>query len=136
MLIALHDFECQFSSRNGVDTSKYRTLRRGANSIKRESENNAPSATASLTKDTTKDSFFKKTKKASEYLNVSSALTMLQVRDIKGHKFVTTSYNQPTYCVVCKGLIWGVMKQGWTCTGFHMCSSRIFVVMSLLQNAM
>ena len=40
-----------------------------------------------------------------------------QVRDIAGHKFVTTSYSQPTFCAVCKSLIWGVMKQGWSCLG-------------------
>ena len=42
---------------------------------------------------------------------------MSQVRDIAGHKFVTTSYSQPTFCAVCKNLIWGVMKQGWSCLG-------------------
>ena len=55
----------QFSSRHGVDTTKYRTLRRGANSIKRESDNSMASNVPSSGKDAPKDSsFFKKTKKA------------------------------------------------------------------------
>eukprot|EP00050_Salpingoeca_kvevrii_P007025 m.293314 g.293314 ORF g.293314 m.293314 type:complete len:1218 (+) comp12766_c0_seq1:196-3849(+) len=32
-----------------------------------------------------------------------------------GHHFVTMNYQQPTFCGVCKNLLWGVYRQGWNC---------------------
>ena len=32
-----------------------------------------------------------------------------------GHHFVTQTYQHPTFCGHCKTLLWGLMRQGWTC---------------------
>eukprot|EP00048_Salpingoeca_helianthica_P004952 m.82548 g.82548 ORF g.82548 m.82548 type:complete len:1388 (-) comp13411_c1_seq2:448-4611(-) len=43
-----------------------------------------------------------------------------------GHHFMTVNYNQPTFCGVCKTLLWGVMRQGWNCQdcGFNVHKSN------------
>eukprot|EP00051_Salpingoeca_urceolata_P002454 m.50341 g.50341 ORF g.50341 m.50341 type:complete len:1209 (+) comp12147_c1_seq1:446-4072(+) len=49
-----------------------------------------------------------------------------KVRLHAGHHFVTSSYQHPTFCGVCKTLLWGVIKQGWDCVdcGFHVHKSN------------
>ncbi|EGD77664.1 hypothetical protein PTSG_08756 [Salpingoeca rosetta] len=39
-----------------------------------------------------------------------------------GHRFVTTTYTHPTFCAVCRGMILGLVRQGWDCIdcGMHL----------------
>ncbi|PIK52502.1 hypothetical protein BSL78_10600 [Apostichopus japonicus] len=38
-----------------------------------------------------------------------------RVHQVNGHKFMSTSLRQPTYCAHCKDFIWGLMKQAYQC---------------------
>ncbi|XP_074643374.1 ras guanyl-releasing protein 3-like [Tubulanus polymorphus] len=31
------------------------------------------------------------------------------------HNFHETTYFKPTFCILCTGLLWGIIKQGWKC---------------------
>ncbi|MDP2437908.1 MAG: hypothetical protein Q8P67_19370 [archaeon] len=35
---------------------------------------------------------------------------------MKMHDFVRSQFNKPTYCQLCDKFIWGLMKQGFSCT--------------------
>ena len=47
-----------------------------------------------------------------------------------GHEFKVKSYYKPTYCHHCSELLWGLMNQGYQCTGkimFLMCRFKFKV---------
>jgi len=39
--------------------------------------------------------------------------------DIKQHEFILTHFSRPTYCNLCTGFIWGLLKQGYECKFCH-----------------
>lgn len=40
---------------------------------------------------------------------------ILKIKIHKGHHFLTTSFQKPTFCGHCQKLLWGITKQGWEC---------------------
>eukprot|EP00047_Mylnosiga_fluctuans_P008826 m.8942 g.8942 ORF g.8942 m.8942 type:complete len:1223 (-) comp2349_c0_seq1:153-3821(-) len=93
----------QFLHRAGVNVDKYLLQ----DPKRAESLGAPPEHNFRLRRGDSKDgSFFKKSKKVHLHM---------------GHHFVTMSYPQPTFCGVCKALLWGVMRQGWNCVdcGFN-----------------
>ena len=38
-----------------------------------------------------------------------------QSQPLVPHAFVVHTYTTPTYCVVCKKLLWGAVRQGYRC---------------------
>ncbi len=48
------------------------------------------------------------------------------------HEFHETSYFKPTFCALCDGLLWGLIKQGWKCkdcgiSAHRLCKDRVVI---------
>ncbi|KJE89495.1 protein kinase C [Capsaspora owczarzaki ATCC 30864] len=54
--------------------------------------------------------------KRTDTINRVGGIRRVKVHKVNGHSFRATHFHQPTICTHCRGVIWGLLKQGYQCS--------------------